>query len=467
MIEKGSITVPWHRKLDAPYKASVPGLYFHESRAQVKLFGGAVGGTKTTTLATDVLYLSLQYPNNRGFCGERDFDDLRRGLYTEVLEWLPEPTKLADGRDLYQHHKSEHWIKFYNGSEIHFVELKDEPRNVNLGWFAIDQAERVPEKSFEWATTRLRMNHVPYRPLMMSANPEPGWLHRKIVRDSEPVNTGIIRRTGAELIVYEKGDYLFIPSFPEDNEHLPDGYIDNMYKTLSPTRVERLLRGIWETVEGAIYDQLDREHHLVALPEKVFWSGGAIGVDYGEKHLSAVVAIQRDLATGNYWVRACWVDRGGDAKRIEDAARGYAIHYDLRQGRVDPIQNVLAQNLGFNVAKKGGGSREQRISFVTRLLNADSLFFDVDGPGVRDLFEEMMAYRRERQETELVERDVVVRKDDDRVAALEYAIEELSSGMLYTPPATRTIRYERRPARALRPGQQVQTAVGYRIGRRS
>jgi len=465
MIVKGSVTIPWHRKLDEAYEASIPGLYFHESTAPVKLFGGAVGGTKTTTLATECLYLSLRFPNNRGFCGERDFDDLRRGLYNEILEWLPENKKLADGRELYQHNKSEHWLKLYNGSEIHFVELKDEPRNVNLGWFAIDQAERVPEKSFEWATTRLRLLNASYRPLMMSANPEPGWLHRKIVRDSSPVHTGITRRTGDELVVYEKDDYLFVPSFPEDNAHLPDDYISNMYQALSPHRIERLLKGIWETVEGAIYDQLDREHHLRSLPEKALWSGGAIGVDYGEKNLSAVVAIQRDVVTGNYWVRACWAERGGDSKRIEDAARGYAIHYDLRQGRVDPIQNVLAQNLGFNVAKKGGGSREQRISFVTRLLNADSLFFDVDGPGVRDLFEEMMAYRREHQETEIVERDVVVRKNEDRVAALEYAIEELSNGIVYTPPASRTITYRRQPTRVLKPGQSIQTAVGYRIGR--
>ena len=39
--------------------------------------------------------------------------------------------------------------------------------------------------------------------------------------------------------------------------------------------------------------------------------------------------------------------------------------------------------------------------------------------------------------------DVVVRKDEDRVAALEYAIEEAVAGtdLHYTPPTTRTINW--------------------------
>ena len=315
------VTIPWHKRQDSPYISSIPGKYFHDSRAKVKLFGGAVGGTKTTTLSCDILYQSLYRAHNRGFAGECDFDDLRRGLYTEIMEWLPEPRKLADGRDLYQHNKSEHWIKFFNDSEIHFVELKDEPRNVNLGWAAIDQAERVPEKSFEWMTTRLRLEDVDYRPLMMSANPEPGWLYRKMVQNAGPVHTNILRRTGEELIVYRTPEgFEFIPAFPEDNPHLPEDYVSTLYSTLSATRVERLLKGVWDTVEGAIYDQLDRDKHLIRLPYNVAWIDGAEGVDYGTEHLSAAVAITQ-AQSGDWWVRACQAENTGDPQVIQDWVR--------------------------------------------------------------------------------------------------------------------------------------------------
>ena len=72
----------------------------------------------------------------------------------------------------------------------------------------------------------------------------------------------------------------------------------------------------------------------------------------------------------------------------------------------------------------GAGSRKGRISQVIRLLDADALFFDKDGDGVPELFEEALDYRYEvDRDMETVNEDVVVKEGEDRVAGMEYAIE--------------------------------------------
>jgi hypothetical protein len=130
------------------------------------------------------------------------------------------------------------------------------------------------------------------------------------------------------------------------------------------------------------------------------------------------------------WVRECWAESGGNLQAIEDACRAHRVRFGVRRGVVDPIQEVLGQRLSFRVAKSGAGSRKGRIQMVTKLLDSDALRFDRYGAGVQELYDEAVMYRYEVRTTDTLVKDVVVRKDDDRVAAFEYAIEGLET----TPP---------------------------------
>lgn len=453
--------LPWHRQADKPYIPSLPGWYYREAKDREKLFGGAVGGTKTTTLATECIRLSVKTPANRGFVGERDFDDLRRGLWNEIIEWLPEPSTLVDGQPLYQINRSEHWIRFYNGSEIHAVELKDEPRNVNLGWAAIDQAERVPYTSLNWMRTRLRLPHIDYRPLMLSANPEPGWVKDEFITGSTPEHTGWERCNGAELVVMRKpGGKLFVPSFVEDNEHLPSGYVEGLYQNLPEEMVKRLLRGDWDVVESAIYDILERSFHLIERPAERLIVRAAIGVDYGEVHPSAVYVVGKD-SLGYTWGLEGWAaptPTDDDFSRLlsEIARLRTKWHVSLPMVRVDPMLKGWDRTYHFSRADGSPGARKRRIGTMYALLKGQvgrigsprrpSMFFDANGEGMKEAFEQALVYRWEYRETDSVIERIPVRKDDDRVAALEYAVEELEMGPSSYP------RVDQRPgARVLPP----------------
>jgi len=114
---------------------------FHTDPNRFKLFGGAMGGGKSYSLAAEGLQLSLDYPGNVGYVGRLDFTDLKRTTYRSFLEVIPSEL-------IAQHHQSEHWIKLKNNSVIYFGELKDieSLKSLNLGWWAIDEASEVSEE---------------------------------------------------------------------------------------------------------------------------------------------------------------------------------------------------------------------------------------------------------------------------------------------------------------------------------
>ncbi len=460
-LAPGQVQLVYRRKDDTLYEPSIPGAFYHSAPHKVKMFGGAVGGTKTTTLCAEAIALSWETPHNAGVIGRRDFDDLRRTTYAELLEWLNPAL-------LHQHNKSEHWLRLICplhpgepcGSIIHFLELKDSGalKNINLGWYAIDQAEEVPFESVIWLNTRLRLAHVPRRVALFSANPAPGWLKERFVDRGQAFDTGIKRRTGEPLIAYENDEgALFVPALPSDNPHLPDDYVPNLYRDLPEEYARALVEGNWNVTIGAIYPQLSR-WHVQKVPEGLTFEDASLGADFGAVHPSALVALQRD-GYGRLWVRRCWAG-SGDVDGIMNAFKRMASDYGIRHGRTDPNQDVLAQLLSgsdrpaaqrytFKRAEGGAGSREARIGMVSRLLNPlygpnqnlramrktdaemgpwpseltlPGLMLDADGEGIEDLYRELQAYRWE--ERRLGARPQPVRQGEDRVAALEYAVED-------------------------------------------
>lgn len=205
---------------------------------------------------------------------------------------------------------------------------------------------------------------------------------------------------------------------------------------LTGTRYQRLVLGQWVGMENAIYPQMDRTKHLRPIPENTQWTGrAATGVDYGESrgHPSTVVTITQ-ATTGVWWVRAAWAEDGGNTEHIEAAVAAHRLRFKSKLVRTDPTIRALANNRGWAAAQTGAGSRKARIGLVTELLDAGAFCIDEDGEGAQELFDEMVMYRYEIKETDTLIEDVVVRKDEDRVAGVEYAVEQ--ARLAVSPPTS-------------------------------
>jgi PBSX family phage terminase large subunit len=249
---------------------------FHESEAKYRLYIGAWRAGKTYAGCVEALKKSIVFPGNCGVIGRKDFTDLRDTTLKTFLEVCP-----ADFIQSYN--KTEHHIKFVNGSEVYFRELKDGTGlgSLNLGWFYIDESEEIEEGIFERLKGRLSLKDVGKTQGWLTSNPpnENHWIFRPFELSHD-----------VEYFTVHASTY-------ENKEHLPTGYIEDLEK-LPPSWRKKYLEGHYGfTPDGTPYFQGYQEYlHKRALafepsiPLHCGW-------DSGRRH-PAFVATQWD---GRYW----------------------------------------------------------------------------------------------------------------------------------------------------------------------
>lgn len=371
------------------------------------LVEGPAGTGKTYAICHLLHLLCLKYPGMRALIARKTLTALTGTALVTFQEKVLTP---GDPVSFYGGSKAEAAsFRYENGSRI-VVGGMDNPSKIlssEYDLIFINEATELSEEDWETLTTRLRNGVLKFPRIIGDCNPsyDRHWLLQRCL----------------------KGQTRRIVSRHADNPTLTDDYLASLQR-LSGTRYQRLYAGEWVGMENAIYPQMT-SNLLTEIPERTQWTGqGSTGVDFGRVHLSAVCSVTR-ASDGVLWVREVWAEPGGNLQAIEDACRGHRLRFGVRRGVVDPIQEVLGQRLGYKVAKSGAGSRKGRIEMVTKLLDAGALRFDKHAEGVQELYDEMCMYRYEVHETDTLIEDIVVRKDDDRVAALEYAIEGLEDGV--------------------------------------
>ena len=193
---------------------------------------------------------------------------------------------------------------------------------------------------------------------------------------------------------------------------------------------DRRYAAIPSGVANPVYPQLVMPGYLTPIPPgHDVWvpSFGATGMDYGALlgHPSAVVAITVNIQD-EAWVRECWVAQTGDTHLIDMVRLDMSARYGISPDRCseDPMLKAHADYVGTTTAKTGAGARMARTGVVGARLNARKLFFDLNGRGVPEAFEEM---KRVHLTLRLVPGAGEVwdyaRIADDRPAAIENAIE--------------------------------------------
>lgn len=229
------------------------------------------------------------------------------------------------------------------------------------------------------------------------------------------------------------------------NPYIPRDELELARQQMGPAAFAQEYEASFELIGNAIYGQFERSRHVHSLSqqielERVKMDGrGAFGLDYGVRDLSALVVIERDTA-GRIWVRECWAEAGGDERRISGAVDAFRLKYGGWPGRTDPTIGFAASKFNWNRAdsapRQSVKARDVRIGYVHALLNLGlaegralpGLCFDKDGPGVMDLVREIEGYHYEEDTKGIMAVCRESHKNDDRVAALEYAVEELEGG---------------------------------------
>jgi hypothetical protein len=203
----------------------------HSAPERYKLYGGAFGGGKTVWLVNEAIQLSLDYPGNVGYLCRNELPAFRRSVLIELQKYLvPEI--------LEQHHQTENYFRFKNGSRIYYGGLGDSVSglqrlsSMSLGWAGVDQLEETTQTHFNMLAGRLRLQlpNIHYH-LIATCNPAPGWVKQKWIEQKLP-------------------DHVFIQAIPKDNPFLPEDYEPSLRAIYPEEWIKAMLEGSWDALEG-------------------------------------------------------------------------------------------------------------------------------------------------------------------------------------------------------------------------
>ncbi len=284
--------------LKETYQPSKKQALAHRAAERFVLYGGAVGGGKSAWMVNEVLQLSLEANRNVGYLCRHELTSFRRSTLMTLERFIPPELVI-------QHHQTESFIRLINGSMIFYGGLGDDQgaidrlKSMDLGWFAIDQAEETSEAHFFLLASRLRLNvdGVRYKGLL-SANPTPGWVKHRFIEQS-------------------LDDHVFVPALPKDNPHLPSDYEENLRKLYPSELVKQLLEGDWDVLETGnnllrysdIRGAVDRE-----IKADTSEAVRVIGVDIARFGDDSSAAIGREGTTVvllEQWVKSDLMDTAG------------------------------------------------------------------------------------------------------------------------------------------------------------
>lgn len=201
---------------------------FWDAEERFVLFSGGLGCGKSMILLLKVIFECMSQDNNYFLVGRTSYQEIQDVILKEFFEichpsWIKSYTKSP--------HPSVVLHTFSGGtSEIIFRNLDKDSRaeilGLNLGGFAIDQAEDVPEEVFLTLKGRLRRAGIKHRGYMTS-NPKLSWLLRVFKQHPEP------------------GHRLIEASTLENVKNLPAEYVADLMNYPESWR-RQYVEGVWD-----------------------------------------------------------------------------------------------------------------------------------------------------------------------------------------------------------------------------
>ena len=220
-----------------------------------------------------------------------------------------------------------------------------------------------------------------------------------------------------------------VSAFPDGRA---DAEIAHLWEVLGEHAFNRRIAGRPSGVEFGVYPAMEHRGYADkwGFPPATTWlsSLGAGGHDYGETYghlttLAVLTVSDRD----EVWVREVRWNQSGDTRWIEQNRRDLSAKYGVSLYRwgFDPMQREAAEQAGAEVST----SRSRKVGLVEARLSTGRLFFDLEGPGVREAVEQMRRVHYVKREVPgMGFRYEYARVDDDMAAAVENAVAVIDGG---------------------------------------
>jgi len=241
---------------------------FHFADTKFRAMGGGFGDGKTLALCQEAILLAMEYPNSLGLIGRATYPELRDTTRKMFLDVCPKPL-------IENFNKTENHLWLRNGSEIIFRALtaiseedKSKFKNINLGWFAVDQAEEIEEEIFDLLRGRLRQKEGPRRAFIAFNSEGHNWIWEKWVK-------------------YPKKEYRLFMAHSFENPYLPEDYLWDLIVNNPEEWTMRYVMGSFDVFKGKIFKDFDMDTHVIdEFEPPANWTRYR-SIDWGYRHPTA------------------------------------------------------------------------------------------------------------------------------------------------------------------------------------
>ncbi len=251
------------------------------SAADIRGYGGAMGGGKSRTMCEAALDLALDFPGIQIVMARHEhtaiIETTKKTMQRYVLaglEGLVARTKNSQGEDL---------IELVNGSEFAFIGSSKPGKwySAEIGALVVDEAHECDEADIIQLKTRLRQEGMPCR-MLVGFNPgNPGhWLQDWFIRGASQTEHGFYK-AALELPDAEEGssagscEFVFANAY--DNPHLPKTYIEQNLRSMPKLMRQRLLEGQWVLQDGSLFFDPDALGWYASQMERPWRVGSTAG----------------------------------------------------------------------------------------------------------------------------------------------------------------------------------------------
>ncbi len=284
------------------------------------LYGGAAGGSKSTSLLMYALRACVRHPGLQAFWFRRSFPELEQS----VLRML---ARYGNARELgASYNGSTHELRFRNGSVLTFSHAKNlveatalQSAEINL--LLIDERTTIPPDVIDMLYTRVRSGVVGVPCLGIRSATNPGGIGHSRVKTEYVDATD----RGANVITDAMGRIRrFIQARLSDTPQLGPEYAAALGGS-DPQLRKAFLDGDWDVFKGQVFSEWRHDRHVVPRFEiPVEWIRRA-GIDYGYAAPWAVIWGASDT-DGRVWL--------------------YGQEYDTQVGERDQAKRILAREAG-------------------------------------------------------------------------------------------------------------------------
>jgi len=248
------------------------------SKDRMLLFLAGVRSGKTYAGVIKGILISLQHPNITGAVIAPTYPMVRNVVVRLYLQLL------NNWRIPHKYNKNEHILTFYNGSQIFFLTAKipEHLQGMTLDWVHLDEAALMTENIFRIAKDRILKPQV--------------------------LDKGIIFLTttpwGLNWVYHAVLDKIFsmIHCKTVENPFIDREEVEHAKKIFPEKYFRQMYEASFETHLGLVYNDFDLKENVI---DKIDYNPDYetyVGIDFGWNEPTAVLWMQYDKVTGNWYI---------------------------------------------------------------------------------------------------------------------------------------------------------------------